>query len=176
MPVTIRKARVEDAAEIANVHVNTWREAYQDLLPKNFLDDRPLLFKNRYQLWKRVTTDPEQVTFVAECSENGIVGFIDGKKARDDEYKDYVEVYAVYLFKKYHHQGLGFQLLKNYFDAFKARGFTKGYLWVLDGNPTIEFYKKAGGVYKGHSKEENVADQKMTELCFIWDDIDLEKK
>jgi ribosomal protein S18 acetylase RimI-like enzyme len=173
MSVIIREANHQDAAEIANVHINSWREAYVGLLPQEFLDDRPLFFKNRYQLWKKVTRDEEQVTFVAECSENGIVGFVNGKTARDPEYKDHAEVYAIYLLKKYHHQGLGFQLLKNYFDVFKARGFTKAYLWVLDGNPTIEFYKKAGGVYKGHSKEENLAGQKMTELCFIWDDLNL---
>ncbi|MEZ4741946.1 MAG: hypothetical protein R3B45_05785 [Bdellovibrionota bacterium] len=34
----IRKARIEDAAEIANVHINSWREAYRGLLPESFLD------------------------------------------------------------------------------------------------------------------------------------------
>ena len=53
--ITIRKASVDDAAEIANVHINSWREAYKGLLPQEFLDERPLNFKNRYELWKKVT-------------------------------------------------------------------------------------------------------------------------
>lgn len=34
----IRKATIEDAAEIANVHLNSWREAYRNLLPQDFLE------------------------------------------------------------------------------------------------------------------------------------------
>ena len=42
--IIIRKAHLEDAAEIANVHINAWREAYQGLISQSFLDDRPLYF------------------------------------------------------------------------------------------------------------------------------------
>jgi hypothetical protein len=33
----IRSARVEDAAAIAEVHVETWRTTYAGMLPDNFL-------------------------------------------------------------------------------------------------------------------------------------------
>lgn len=176
MSAIIRRATVDDAAEIANVHINSWREAYKGLMPEDFLNDRPLNFKNRYLLWKRVTADPNQVTFVVESSEHGVVGFINGSKARDPEYQDYAEVYAVYLLKKYHHLGLGFELLKKYFDECSSLGFTKAYLWVLKDNPTIKFYKRTGGHFNGHEKEESIAGERMTEQCFVWDDLKLEKK
>lgn len=63
--IEIRKAIREDAAEIANVHTNSWREAYQGLIEQSFLDDRPLHFKNRYELWKKVTVNENQTTLVA---------------------------------------------------------------------------------------------------------------
>lgn len=50
MNIKIRKATEEDAAEIANVHINSWREAYKGLLEEDFLNDRPLQFKNRFIL------------------------------------------------------------------------------------------------------------------------------
>jgi GNAT superfamily N-acetyltransferase len=171
--IKIRKATVEDAAEIANVHTNSWREAYKGLVPDDYLDDKPLHFKNRYELWKKVTVNEKQVTFVAESKEHGVVGFINGTYGRDDEYKSYVEVWCVYLLEKYHGQKIGFNLLKSYFDTHTELGYKKGYLWVIADNPTISFYEKTGGKYSGKSVEEEIGGQKVTELCYIWDDIKL---
>src|SRR5690242_872171 len=95
--VIIRKATFEDAAGIANVHINSWREAYKGLLPSDFLDERPLAFKNRYELWKKVAVNADQVTFVAESREHGIVGFINGKNGRDEDLADHAEVWCIYL-------------------------------------------------------------------------------
>ncbi|MBY0413180.1 MAG: GNAT family N-acetyltransferase [Bdellovibrionales bacterium] len=175
MAVKVRAATPDDAAEIANVHINSWREAYKGLLPQVFLDERPLYFKNRYQLWKSVLSVPNNITFVAECSENGVIGMVNGSKARNAEYEDYAEVYCLYLLQKYHGQKIGFELLKKSFEAFEYRGYSKAYLWVLEGNPTIKFYEKTGGIHKGHIMEETVAGQLMNELCFTWDSLDLDK-
>jgi ribosomal protein S18 acetylase RimI-like enzyme len=171
--VKIRRATLEDAAEIANVHINSWREAYIGLLPSDFLDERPLNFKNRYELWKKVTKNNDQVTLVAESEKHGVVGFINGKNGRDDDLKDHAEVWCIYLLKKYHGQKIGFNLLKSFFNTQIELGFKKGYLWVLAGNPTISFYEKAGGKFHGRTMEDEIAGQKVSELCYIWDDIEL---
>ena len=167
----IRKATAADAAEIANVHISSWREAYKGLLPQEFLDDRPLYFKNRYELWKKMTVNPSQVTYVAECPENGVVGFINGEYPRDLDFKDHAEVWCIYLLKKYHGKKIGFQLLKAYFDIFSAKGFSKGYLWVIRDNPTIKFYESTGGKFSGLSKKATIQGQEVEELCFVWDKI-----
>ncbi|MBC7713242.1 MAG: GNAT family N-acetyltransferase [Rhizobacter sp.] len=173
--ITIRPATLEDSAEIANVHISSWMESYKGLMPQTFLDDRPLNFKNRYTLWKRVTVDPTFTTLVAETSEHGVIGFINGKEARDEQYKDHAEVWCIYLLKKYHGQKIGFQMMENFFREMKLKNFNKAYLWVLYGNPTIKFYEKTGGKYAGHSKVETVANQQMTELCYVWENLDLGK-
>jgi ribosomal protein S18 acetylase RimI-like enzyme len=174
--VVIRRATLEDAAEIANVHINSWREAYKGMLPQDFLDDRPLYFKNRYQLWKRVTSNPSEITFVAESKDNGIVGFINGSKPRDPEYQDYAEVTSVYLLKKYHGKKIGYQLLREFFGVARAQGFNKAYLWVIENNPTIKFYERSGGVFNNHKKEDTIANQKVSELCYVWTNLDLENE
>jgi ribosomal protein S18 acetylase RimI-like enzyme len=171
--VTIRKATFEDAAEIANVHINSWREAYKGLLSEEFLNERPLFFKNRYELWKKVTVNESQVTLVAECSKNGVVGFVNGTHGRDEALKDHAEVWCIYLLEKYHGQKIGFNLLKEFFDAHLKLGFKKGYLWVLDDNPTISFYEKVGGKPNGMTLEDSIGGQAVTELCYVWDSIDL---
>lgn len=171
--VIIRHATFEDAAEIANVHINSWREAYKDLMPQSFLDERPLNFKNRYTLWKRITVDPKNVTFVAESSDHGIVGFINGSAPRDSQYAEHVEIYSFYLLKKYQKKGIGFRLLNIYFEHFKNLGAQKAYLWVLEDNPTINFYKRTGGVFNGHVKTDTIAGLEMREHCFEWSSLDL---
>ncbi len=171
--ITIRKATFEDAAEIANVHINSWREAYKGLISEEFLNDRPLFFKNRYELWKKVTVNDGQVTLVAECSENGVVGFVNGTNGRDESLKDHAEVWCIYLLEKYHGKKIGFNLLKGYFGAHVELGFEKGYLWVLADNPTISFYERAGGKFNGKTTEDEIGGQKVTELCYVWDNIKL---
>lgn len=171
--IIIRTATFEDSAEIANVHINSWREAYKDLLPQVFLDERPLMFKNRYELWKAVTQNPEQVTLVAVSVEHGVVGFINGTHGRDKAKKDWCEVWCIYLLEKYHGKRIGFQLLKQYFDTHLDKGYSKGYLWVLEGNPTIKFYEKVGGKYEGQVKIEEIAGKDVREIMYEWENIKL---
>ncbi|MBT4791093.1 MAG: GNAT family N-acetyltransferase [Halobacteriovoraceae bacterium] len=173
--ITIRAATIEDAAEIANVHINSWREAYKGLLPQDFLDKRPLYFKNRYELWKRVTADENQVTFVAQSNDNGVVGFINGTNARDADFKDYCEVWSFYLLQDYHKQGIGYNLLYTYFLEHKVKGYSKAYLWVLDKNPTIKFYERTGAKLGEQVKHVDIAGIKSKELCYVWDSHNFEK-
>lgn len=168
----IRKATYADAAELANVHTNSWREAYKDLLPSELLDDRPLQFKNRYQLWQRVTQESSALTFVADSGDtHGVVGFIHGAGARDEAYKDYAEVWSFYLLEKYHRQGVGFRLLQALFQQFLEEGFEKAYLWVLDENPTIRFYERTGGHRSADAKTEFIGGKEVVEVRYVWDRI-----
>ena len=171
--IAIRRAVFDDAAEIANVHINSWREAYKGLVSEDFLNDRPLYFKNRYELWKKVTVNEAQVTYVAECKENGVVGFVNGTNGRDEGFRDHVEVWCLYLLEKYHGQKIGLNLLKSYFDRHIELDFTKGYLWVLDDNPTISFYEKAGAKFNGKTAQDEIGGQTVIELCYVWDNIKL---
>lgn len=171
--ITIRPATFDDAAEMANVHINSWREAYKGLISEQFLNDRPLFFKNRYELWKKVTVNKSQITYVAECEENGVVGFVNGTSGRDEALNDHAEVWCIYLLEKYHGKKIGFNLLKSYFDSHRELGFKKGYLWVLADNPTISFYEKAGGKFNGQTLEAEIGGSKVKELCYVWDDINI---
>jgi hypothetical protein len=72
MSITVKKARTEDAAEVANVHVNAWREAYQGILDSSCLNERPLNFKKHYELWTKLINQNE-IVYIAECDKYGIV-------------------------------------------------------------------------------------------------------
>lgn len=113
------------------------------------------------------------MTLVAESEEHGVVGFVNGTHGREEDLKEYAEVWCIYLLEKYHGQKIGFNLLKAFFDAHVSLGYKKGYLWVLADNPTINFYEKAGGKFHGRTTDIEIAGQKVKELCYVWENIQL---
>jgi GNAT superfamily N-acetyltransferase len=128
---------------------------------------RPLFFKNRYEIWKQMTADDSQIIFVAECPENGVVGFVNGSSARDEGYEDFAEVWAIYLLQHYHGKKVGLRLLKADFDVCAEKGFSKGYLWVLKNNPTIRFYEKSGGRRGDGVKKDVICGRNIEEHRYV---------
>lgn len=171
MNITIRKATLADAAEIANVHTNSWREAYPDIIDQDYLNDRPLHFKERYELWNKLLISPTQIIYVAESDKYGIIGFSNAGSSRDQRLENFGEIYAIYLFKKAHGLGVGYKLLQSCFSELKLRGFNKAYLWVLENNPTIKFYEKTGAVKLDYILDVTIGTQSVRELCYGWDEI-----
>lgn len=81
----IRKAREEDAAKIARVHVESWQETYKGLIDQDYLDS--LKIDNRERMWKETLANrqKEQPVFIAEI-ENGIIGFSSFGKERTNKF------------------------------------------------------------------------------------------
>jgi GNAT superfamily N-acetyltransferase len=171
--ILIRKATFQDSAEIANVHINSWREAYEGLIHSDFLNERPLYYKNRYELWKKVTINPNQYTFVAESEKHGIVGFINGTNGRDEGFEKKAEVWSFYLLEKYHGRKIGLNLLKTFFDKHLELGFKEAYVWVLKDNPSISFYECTGANRIGKEVNEEVGNQMLPHLCYQWNSLKL---
>lgn len=169
--VKIRQATSEDAAEIANVQINSWREAYRNLIPKSYLDDMPMSFRRRQKTWARVAGEPDKALFVAETPE-AIVGFAIFSASRDPQFAGFGELQAMYLFEKFHKRGIGAAFMKQGMAFLLTRGFTKAHCWVLENNPTIKFYEKSGAVFSGIRREDEVAGVKMFDHAYVWNNLD----
>jgi GNAT superfamily N-acetyltransferase len=171
----IRIAKENDGAEIANVHLNSWQESYQGLMPVDFLSRMPLTFKARMNYWNKVIAEksPECQILVAESSKHGIVGFAIVGKARDEKFSDGAELGAIYLLKHYQNSGNGFALLKEAFSFLKKSGYQRAYCWVLKNNPTIAFYEKTGAVLSGDEKVESNGAVELAEVACVWNDLSL---
>lgn len=169
--IIIREALLDDAFEIANVHIHSWREAYENILPSSYLDSRPLQFKSKATIWQYNIKNATQTTFVAECPNNGVIGFISGSRGRERRHRDKLEVRCLYLFQNYHGQKIGFYLLQKLFDCYVAQGFKMGYLWVLKNNPSISFYEKVGAQPNGNSKSSKIDNQIITQDCYFWNSL-----
>lgn len=171
--ILIRAARPGDEAELANAHLNSWREAYKGLLPQSYLDELPLTFKNRQNGWMQKINEPEKFIIQVAESKYGIIGFACIQPARDEDRMGYAEVSAIYLLEKFKGCGTGFKLLASGLKQIQQRGYKKAYCWVLEGNPTIKFYEKSGAHFDGTRKEDEIGGMKCHDLRYVWEDINI---
>ena len=134
--VTVRRATVDDARGIAEVHVTAWRETYAGRMPADFLAS--LDVDRRAVGWARILERGETDAFVAE-RDGTIVGWATAGRGRDDDAPRDRELEGIYLLASAYGSGAGQQLL----DA--AVGDAPAYLWVMDGNGRAEaFYRRNG--------------------------------
>lgn len=169
--VVIRRGVPEDAAEIANAHLNSWREAYRGLLPQSYLDQLPLSFRSRMETWRRIAGESDKAIYVAEAPE-GIVGFSAFCPPREKSLSDHGEVGAIYLLEKYKGKGIGAYMLSCGLKLMSEWGYQKAYCWVLAGNPTIRFYEIMGAMPIGMEKDDDIGGQRFKELAYGWKSLE----
>ena len=146
----MRPATPADADAIGRVQVETWRVAYQGLLPDDVIARFDL--EARQRLWRdglaRVPR-PGSATFVAEL-DGDVVGFASVGRSREDEAETEGELYAIYLHPSRWDQGIGRALLERAEESMRAYGFERAILWVMEGNERGErFYRAAGWQHDG---------------------------
>lgn len=142
--MNVRRATVDDARAIAEVHVRTWQAAYAHAFPREVLD--AIDVDEREQLWRDLTQRPEPV-WVAVDGER-VVGFASAGPARDEE--DVAELYAIYVLPEAWGGGAGRQLMDAVVGWFLAEEYTTAMLWVLADNPRARrFYERTGWRHDG---------------------------
>jgi GNAT superfamily N-acetyltransferase len=143
----VRPARLEDAWQIAVIHVRSWQEAYRGLLPQEFLDR--LDPAQRVDSWRRDLEPPGPIrsgTLVIG-SGDALAGFVNFGPTRDedDDPARVGEIRAIYLLSRRWGQGLGRDLMAAALDRLSAAGFEQAILWVLDSNARARRFYEAGG-------------------------------
>jgi GNAT superfamily N-acetyltransferase len=131
----IRKAKPSDAQGIANVHINSWKTTYKDIVSDGYLES--LRVEDRRVRWDGILAGSHQ-TYVCELNNGDIAGFVSIGKDRDNQYEG--ELYAIYLLKEFQRNGLGSALFKFAMTALKSQGHSNMLVWVLKENPSKYFY------------------------------------
>jgi GNAT superfamily N-acetyltransferase len=165
--LTVRPAVAADAAQIARVHVSSWRAAYRGLLPDRYLER--LSAEERERTWRRRIegTLVEETVLVAE-RDGAIVGFASAgpTRDRDADPRAVGEVYAVYLVPEEWGRGGGKHLLERALAALAEAGFAHAGLWVLESNAQARgFYEHLGWHADGTTKEERFG-ERVTEVRY----------
>ncbi|MGH3995116.1 MAG: GNAT family N-acetyltransferase [Pseudonocardiaceae bacterium] len=141
--VTVRPAAAADADAIGRIQVETWRAAYEGLMPAEALAGASV--EARQQMWRTGLTSapsPERRVFVAEVG-GEVVGFASVGECQTGG--DEGELYAIYLDSTRWGLGIGRALLERAEEFLRDAGFQQALLWVLEGNErAIRFYEIAG--------------------------------
>jgi ribosomal protein S18 acetylase RimI-like enzyme len=163
----IRKAVIEDAADIAKVQVDSWRTTYKGIVPEPFLDS--LSYEQRALTWKKWIQ--ENNVYIAENEDGQVIGFSVGGKERTGTYEAYSgELYAIYILKKYQGQQIGRSLVQSVVDDLHEKNLNSMLIWVIEENPASRFYEKLGGK-RINTAEIEIGGRKLSEVAYGWNDL-----
>lgn len=165
---SIRQARIEDAAAIARIEVETWRSTYAGMLP-----DRVLLnMSERRQVasWTNFLRYRARDALVAEHA-GAVLGFGNCGAQRDHRQVDFDgEVYTLYVAPDAQGQGLGRRLVLGLFGRLVERGHRSALIWVVRANPSRFFYERLGGRQVMH-KPIPIGGQMVDAVAYGWPDL-----
>ncbi|HKW72804.1 MAG TPA: GNAT family N-acetyltransferase [Candidatus Dormibacteraeota bacterium] len=161
----VRVATRADATAIAHVHVATWRSAYRDVLPADFLTS---LSESQYEeRWTRTLGDPATRIYVAE-SASGIVGFASAGPERAGETGFAGELYAIYVLQEAQGHGHGRRLVSAAVGGLRELGLADMIVWVLrDNAPARKFYERLGGKYV-RVQQITIGSSLLYEVAYGW--------
>jgi ribosomal protein S18 acetylase RimI-like enzyme len=138
VPWTIEPITLDDADEVARVHVRVWQEAYTGLMPAAYLDGLdPHEFAESWR--ERLLAPRRGIHHWLAREDAGVVGITSSGPARDADAPTEVQLYAINVLTRGHGSGVASELLG------AALGDRPAYLWVVEGNDRAQaFYRKHG--------------------------------
>jgi ribosomal protein S18 acetylase RimI-like enzyme len=165
----VRPATLDDAAQIARVHVDSWRTTYRGMLPDDFLAS---LSEEHYtDRWKRVIAEGSSRVHVVEEPE-GIVGFASGGRERAGDGAYAGELYAIYVLDRAQRRGHGRELVRAVAGALREMRLHDMIVWVLRDNAAARrFYERLGGVYV-RSQPSTIGTATLEEVSYGWRTLD----
>jgi GNAT superfamily N-acetyltransferase len=167
--VRISPASYEDLPEVARIHIEVWKRAYVGQVPQAYLDR--LESAQRLRRWREEFSDRLVSGLLVANVKKQAAGFICLGQARDQDRRDWGEIYAIYVLEPYWGCGLGWQLYNHARAEFHRQGFMRAYLWVLETNHrAIAAYKRWGGLVEhDRLKGHEIGGQPVTEISVSFD-------
>lgn len=160
--MVLRRASLDDAPEVAWVHVRSWKETYPGLLPREELE--VLDVDERAGFWERVIEEEPETSTLVDEADGEVVGFASAGPATEELAGEGGEVYALYVLEAHQGEGRGRRLFEAAVEELRGRGLEPVYLWVLAGNPARGFYEHLGG----EAVRKRVEGEAGPEICYRW--------
>jgi ribosomal protein S18 acetylase RimI-like enzyme len=156
-----------DAAELARVHVQAWRETYAGILPGDYLDRLSMPLHARR--WRARLMRMNEITLVAE-GRGGLVAYASGQASRGGDPAE-GEITTLYVLRAAQNAGLGRLLLTGVARALADGGAASLVIWVLRENILAQrFYERMGGE-AAEAGEETVGGGVARTVAYRWWDI-----
>lgn len=159
----IRPATTADVRGVATVHVDTWREAYKDIVPREYLAALDVV--TRAERWLKTLTAGTPCVLVAVVND-AVVGWIAYGPSRDDDLESRcAEIEAIYVAPAFWNRGIGTALMSEASERLYAEGYSEVTLWVLKDNKSAQsFYVQRGFQTDGSAKVIEIGGAALTEV------------
>lgn len=148
----IRYAKVEDAKILGEIHSQSWKVAYKDIILDEILNN--ITAEKREGYFERALSkqwEEDALIFI----EDKAVGLICIGKCRDEDIdSSYGEIWGIYLLPEFWNKGIGYELIKWGMKELKDRNYKRITIWVLEENlKARRFYEQVGFKHDGTIKE-----------------------
>lgn len=150
----------DDLNEIGEIYVRSWKYAYQELMPEEFLEH---LTSER---WVTGLKDAPFQSFVM-LEQGKMIGTAAGGPARDETLSEWGEIVSLYLLPEFTGKGYGKKLFNYVIKELETSGFTNSYLWVLEANVAArKFYESQGFKFSDDRQQITISNTMLTELRY----------
>ncbi|NLW43355.1 MAG: GNAT family N-acetyltransferase [Tissierellia bacterium] len=158
----IRKITKEDAAKASRIYALSWKIAYRNIVPQNYLDSLSL------DRW---------TPFLKDSLFDGYVLIEDGEyiattsisPAREEEMQGWGEIISLYVLPEYFYKGYGKKLLEFAVSELKSQGFNDTFLWVLEENRQgRDFYERNNFIPNGDKTIIKIDGKELVEMRYVY--------
>ena len=163
--ITIRPAVAADAATIAAIHCESWRDAYAGLLDPAYLAgpveaDRRAVWADRFS-----NPSPKQTILLAETVSGDAAGFVCLFRDHDPRWGSLID--NLHVRPVLRGRSIGKQLLRA---AVAPLGADEAFhLWVFEANAGgVRFYQRLGGCVAGRAPDDMPAARGAPILRMVW--------
>ena len=168
MNIIIRKAKEEDAKEIAQINNIEWKITYKELLPEWIFNKREENIEERIEKMKKSIKEKNNI-YVAVDNDK-IVGFASYGASKQEDFPNEGQIYACYILDDYHGASIGRRLIIRAMESLVNDGYTTMVSGCLKGNSANEFHKSVGGVYQ-KTVDFEVFGYKALENLYYYEDL-----
>jgi N-acetylglutamate synthase-like GNAT family acetyltransferase len=160
----IRKAIINDASRIAEIHTFGWRSAYRGIVSDIYLFTKMSVENGIHKFQEAIENQIEE-TYIYEES-NIVKGFMTIGKCRNYDKKNSFELWGLYIEPLMKNNGIGSLMIKYCEEIALERGFDENVLWTLKQNILgRKFYEKHGYITDG--KEELLEHINSVEIRYV---------
>lgn len=159
--MNIRQAKKSEWSVIADIHIESWQDAYRNVLPDQYLKCHAA--SDIRTFWSKKCVKADDLILIAE--DGDIIGFI-AIWCRPDAFIDNLHVKPIHRSKK-----IGRALMQAAARELILNGKNSAYLWVFVSNQAaIRFYEGLGGERK-ETARKNIFGHLVPSIKMVWNDI-----
>ncbi|CAH1208977.1 hypothetical protein PAECIP111893_02949 [Paenibacillus plantiphilus] len=148
----IRWASDSDVPNLAQVHIDSYRSAYVNIMPALYLEGMTL--EQQLKRYEALLSEGKEHVAVMSVDER-MIGYLVLEHCTDDvaQHRHGGEIHSIYLLQEYCGRGYGRMLLDWGIRQLGEMGWTHAIVWVLKDNRSARgFYEHAGFILSGRER------------------------